>query len=161
MPWTKVEHEFKHPQLNYDSQPNYQPYIKVSVFFKKIDSIDYDTFFGHWRTVHADLAVATQAFRKNIVRYAQHHQTPEMKERARSLGENFLDYDGCAQLWVKTWDDWLGFYNSAEYAAALGDDCNRFMKLPMTYMVGYENLVVGDASKAMGGSDGLDISKLN
>jgi hypothetical protein len=85
----------------------------------------------------------------------QHHQTPEMKERARSLGENVLDYDGCAQLWVRTWDDWMAFYTSNEYAAALSDDCHFFMQLPMTYMVGHENLVVGDASKVLGGRDGL------
>ncbi|KAL6407687.1 hypothetical protein AUP68_08708 [Ilyonectria robusta] len=57
-----------------------------------------------------------------------------MKQRAESLGENVLDYDGCAQLWVRSWDDWLAFYNSKEYAAALSDDCDRFMTLPMTYM---------------------------
>ncbi|KAM0322631.1 hypothetical protein ACHAPQ_008949 [Fusarium lateritium] len=83
-----------------------------------------------------------------------------MKERAKSLGEGFLDYDSCAQLWVKTWDDWLAFYNSKEYAAALSDDCDRFMALPMTYMVGYENLVVGDAPKSLSGKDGLDIHTL-
>ncbi|KPM43011.1 hypothetical protein AK830_g3539 [Neonectria ditissima] len=191
MPFNKVEHEFTHPQLNYDSTPNFQSCIKVSVFFKKIDSIDYDTFFGHWQTVHADLAVATQAFRKHIVRYCQvrsqlilhnilsssgnqwphnkavsvltnfrHHQTVEMKERARSLGENVLEYDGCAQLWVRTWDDWLEFYNSKEYAAALSDDCNRFMSLPMTYMVGYENLVVGEGLSVLGGTDGIDTTVL-
>lgn len=71
MTWTKIDHQFTHEQLNYDSKPNYQPCIKVSVFFKKIDSIDHDTFFGHWQTVHADLAVATAAFRDHIVRYAQ------------------------------------------------------------------------------------------
>lgn len=71
MPFTKVDHKFIHPELDYDSTPNFQPCIKVSVFFKKLDSIDYDTFFGHWQTVHADLAVATQAFRKHIVRYCQ------------------------------------------------------------------------------------------
>jgi hypothetical protein len=78
-----------------------------------------------------------------------------MKERAKSLGELFLDYDGCAQLWVNSWEDWMSFYNSKEYAAALGPDCDNFMSLPMTYMVGYENLVVGDASAALGGKDGL------
>ena len=91
----------------------------------------------------------------NFDNLKQHHQTPEMKERARSLGENVLEYDGCAQLWVKSWDDWLKFYNSKEYAVALGPDCDRFMQLPMTYMVGYENLVVGDASREMGGKDGM------
>lgn len=71
MPWKQVEHEFTYPEVDYASEPNYQPCIKVSVFFRKIDSIDHDTFFGHWRTVHADLAVATNAFRDHIVRYAQ------------------------------------------------------------------------------------------
>ena len=71
MPWKQIEHEFTHPQLNYDSKPNFQRCIKVSVYFKKIDSIDHDTFFGHWRTVHADLATATKAFKDHIVRYAQ------------------------------------------------------------------------------------------
>lgn len=88
----------------------------------------------------------------------QHHQTPEMKERANSLGENTLDYDGCAQLWVRCWDDWLSFYNSKEYAAALSDDCDRFMALPMTYMVGYESLVVGSAAPEDGGRDGIKLS---
>lgn len=83
-----------------------------------------------------------------------------MKDRLHNLGVKVLEYDGCAQLWVKTWDDWLAFYNSDEYAAALSDDCERFMIQPMTYMVGYENLIVGDASKTMGGAEGLGISKL-
>ncbi|KAI8954218.1 EthD domain-containing protein [Xylaria longipes] len=161
MPWEKIKHEFTHPQLDYSSEPNFQPCIKISIFFKKLDSVDYDTFFGHWQTVHADLAVASQAFRQNIVRYSQHHQTPEMKERALGLGGNVLDYDGCAELWVRTWDDWLLFCNSKEYSSALKDDCDRFMAIPLTYMIGYENLVVGDGVKSLGGNDGLDITKLN
>lgn len=71
MPWDKLDHDFTFPQLSYEATSNFQPCIKVSVFFKKLDSIDYDTFFGHWQTVHADLAVATQAFRAGIERYVQ------------------------------------------------------------------------------------------
>ncbi|KAL4897836.1 EthD domain-containing protein [Aspergillus ambiguus] len=155
MTFEKIDHQFTHAELSYDAEPNYQPAIKVSVFFRKRPGISYDTFFGHWQTVHADLAVATQAFQGHILRYVQHHQTPVMKARAQSLGENVLDYDGCAQLWVRTWDDWMAFYTSKEYAAALSDDCHRFMELPMNYMVGYENLVVGDTSRVIGGKDGL------
>ncbi|KAJ3545001.1 hypothetical protein NM208_g2738 [Fusarium decemcellulare] len=152
MPWQKIDHQFAHSRLDYNSKHNFQPCIQVSVFFKKIDSIDYDTFFGHRQTVHADLAVAPEAFRNHI-----HHQTSEMKERARSLREGVFDYDGCAQLWVRTWDDWLAFYNSKEDAVALSDDCNRFLALPTTYMIGYENIVVGGASKSLSGKDGIDI----
>jgi hypothetical protein len=85
----------------------------------------------------------------------QHHQTPEMKERARSLGEGVLEYDACAQLYAKTWDDWLKFANSPEYAAALHDDCLSFIQLPFTYMIGYENLVFGDTSQIIGGKHGI------
>ncbi|KAF9889462.1 hypothetical protein FE257_007364 [Aspergillus nanangensis] len=160
MTFQKIDHQFTYPSLSYTAEPNFQPAIKVSVLFRKREGVSHETFFGHWQTVHADLAVATHAFQNHILRYAQHHQTPEMKERARSLGENVLDYDGCAQLWVRSWDDWMEFYNSEEYAAALSDDCHYFMELPMTYMVGYENLVVGDASKVIGGKDGLSVKKV-
>lgn len=71
MTFTKIDHEFTHPQLAYDAEPNFQPCIKVSVFFRKIDSVSYETFFGHWQSVHADLAVATEAFRHSIQRYVQ------------------------------------------------------------------------------------------
>ncbi|KAH7413068.1 hypothetical protein BKA64DRAFT_660224 [Cadophora sp. MPI-SDFR-AT-0126] len=62
MPWQKIDYQFTYSQLDYSSKPNFQLCIKVSVFFKKIDSIDYGTFFGYWQTIHADLAVATKAF---------------------------------------------------------------------------------------------------
>ncbi|RGP68534.1 hypothetical protein FSPOR_5272 [Fusarium sporotrichioides] len=102
---------------------------KYSTMSGVIDSIHYDTSFGHWQTVHTDLAVATHAFRDHIVRYAHLHQIPEMENRAKSLGEGFLDYD-------------------------------KFMALPMSYMVDYENLVVGNAPKSLAGKEGLDVQTL-
>lgn len=65
------DHQFTHPELNYEADPNFQPTIKVSVFFRKKDGISHEDFFKHWQTVHADLAVATQAFQHNILRYVQ------------------------------------------------------------------------------------------
>lgn len=40
----------------------------------------------------------------------QFHQTPEMKEKAKSLGLTHLDFDGCSEIWVKSWEDWEKFY---------------------------------------------------
>lgn len=71
MSFTKIDHKFTYDRLGYDAEPNFQPCIKVSVFFRKLDSVSYETFFGHWRTVHADLAVAAQAFQDVIQRYVQ------------------------------------------------------------------------------------------
>jgi hypothetical protein len=71
MVWENTAHKLSSPQFDNNHEPNFQPCIKVSVFFNKIESIDYDTFFGHWQTVHANLATATEAFKENIVRYVQ------------------------------------------------------------------------------------------
>jgi hypothetical protein len=67
----RVDHQFKYSEFSYDAEPNFQPAIKVSVFFNKKEDISYETFFDHWRSVHADLAVATQAFQGRILRYVQ------------------------------------------------------------------------------------------
>lgn len=64
-------HEFTHPELAYDAEANFQPAIKISVFFRKLDRISDEDFFRHWETVHADLAVATKAFQTHILRYVQ------------------------------------------------------------------------------------------
>lgn len=71
MAWNKIDHDFTYKQLGYDVEPNFQPCLKVSVYFKKLDSVSYEQFFGHWSTVHADLASATQIFRDVIQRYNQ------------------------------------------------------------------------------------------
>ncbi|QRD89361.1 hypothetical protein F9C07_2212274 [Aspergillus flavus] len=48
-------------------------------------------------------------------------------------------------------------YTNREYAAALGDDSNILMKLPLTYMVGQKNLVVGESRKKLSGRDRLQL----
>jgi hypothetical protein len=79
-----------------------------------------------------------------------------MREQAKVLGLPQLDFDGCSEIYVKTWDDWINFYNSKEFAAALGPDCNHFMELPYTVMAGTENLVFGKAVPEMG-KDGIQV----
>lgn len=107
----KIDHEFKNDSLSYDAKPNYQPYIRLSFWFSKLPEVSCEQFHRHWETVHADLTVATKDFRVNdIKRYVQFHQTPEMKERAKSLGLEHLDYDGCSEIYVKSWEDWENFF---------------------------------------------------
>ena len=56
----------------------------------------------------------------------QFHQTPELKEKAKALGLAQLEYDGCSDIYVKNWDDWVQFYNSPDYAKALARECSSF-----------------------------------
>jgi hypothetical protein len=71
MTWDQIDHKFNYEHLNYESQANWQPALKVGVYFRKKAGISFDTFFGHWRTVHADLACATEEFQEGILRYVQ------------------------------------------------------------------------------------------
>lgn len=108
----KVDHAFNHQALSYDAAPNYQPCVKLSFFFNKLPEVSYEQFHRHWETVHADLTVAAKDFAVcKIQRYVQFHQTPDMKEKAKSLGLVHMDFDGCSEIWVKTWDDWEKFFN--------------------------------------------------
>jgi hypothetical protein len=80
----------------------------------------------HYNHVHSDLTVACKKFHAvKIQRYVQLYQSPEMKKKVQALGMDL--FDGCSQIWVKTWDDWIEFASSPEYAAALLPDADQFM----------------------------------
>ncbi|RVX71587.1 hypothetical protein B0A52_03771 [Exophiala mesophila] len=152
----KIDHTFKHQSLAYDAKPNYQPYIRLSFYFSKLPEVSYEQFHRHWETVHADLTVASKPFKDfHIGRYCQFHQTPELKEKAKALGLAQLEYDGCSDIYVKNWDDWVQFYNSPDYAKALAPDVSHFMAMPITIMVGYDNLIFGEAIPDIGGNSGV------
>jgi hypothetical protein len=107
----KIDHSFANKSLSYDAKPNYQPCVKLSFFFSKLPEVSYEQFHRHWETVHADLTVAAQCFKTcKIQRYVQFHQPPEMKEKAKSLGLQHVDFDGCSEIWVQSWEDWMSFF---------------------------------------------------
>lgn len=107
----KIDHEFKNEALSYDATPNYQPCIKLSFFFNKLPEVSYEQFHRHWETVHADLTIATKDFHAcKIQRYVQFHQTPEMRTQAKQLGLQQIEFDGCSEIWVRSWDDWMAFF---------------------------------------------------
>jgi hypothetical protein len=109
----------------------------------------------------------------------QFHQTPELREKAKVLGLAQLQYDGCSDIYVKTWEDWMKFYQSPAYAEKMGRespllalfafisaaradpnpnviaDCEHFMSMPISVMVGYDNVIFGKAIPDIGGKDGV------
>ena len=66
-----------------------------------------------------------------------------------------LEFDGCSEIWVKSWDDWMRFYSSDEYAKATQPDCAYFMQMPIHVYAGEENTIFGEKIGGMGGSDGI------
>ncbi|KAF1990402.1 hypothetical protein K402DRAFT_325203 [Aulographum hederae CBS 113979] len=155
----KLDYSFRHEQLSYDAKPNYQPCLKLQFFFSKLPDVSYEQFHRHWETVHADLTVATNAFKEQKVqRYVQFHALPEDKERAKKLvqeGCEFMDFDGSSEIWVKDWEGWEKFAGSEEYARALGPDTVHFMAMPIKVMAGRDNVIYGAAVPEAGAKDGI------
>lgn len=80
-----------------------------------------------------DLTVAAKDFKTfKIARYVQVHQTSEFKEKAKSLGLEHMDYDGCSELWVEKWEDIAAFFGSEEYKRVMQPDCPNFMAMPVS-----------------------------
>ncbi|KAK0938560.1 hypothetical protein LTR48_005138 [Friedmanniomyces endolithicus] len=157
----KLDHGFKNDALSYDASPNYQPCVKLSFFFNKKPEVSDEQFHRHWETVHADLTIAAKDFKAcKIQRYVQFHQTADMKEKAKQLGLEHVAFDGCSEIWVRDWDDWMAFYSSPEYASAMQPDCAHFMAFPIHVMVGYDNLIFGHAIPGEGGKDGITAETL-
>ncbi|KEF56743.1 uncharacterized protein A1O9_06933 [Exophiala aquamarina CBS 119918] len=139
---------------------NRQPYYKIMFFLNKKPDISDEDFHKHWEMVHADLTVATKAFRDvSILRYVQYHQTTEIKTEASSLGLTCLPYDGCTEMYVKDLNDWKSFTDSPEFKSVLASDSRRFIG-QASVMVGYESVIYGDAIPSLGGKDGVSRSDL-
>ena len=113
-------------------------YLKLTFYFNKLPHVSHEHFFRHWETVHADLTVACKDFGIcGLKRYVQvrascqttfvqifdqcndlqFSQTPETKEKARTLpGVEVLDFDGCSEIWVQSWEDWERFANVSDHS---------------------------------------------
>jgi hypothetical protein len=46
-----IKHEFVFDKLSPEAKANYQPYVKLTLFFKKRPDISDDDFHKHWQTV--------------------------------------------------------------------------------------------------------------
>lgn len=134
-----ADHKFTLKQLQPDATPNYQPHIKLSFYFKKRPDISDEQFHTHWQTVlpptfypgscttdlsslqiHADLAASSAVFKKYVKRYVQFHALPRWKEKARNFeGFEILDFDGCSEIWVDSFEDAEAFFSSEEYGDAM------------------------------------------
>ena len=49
------------------------------------------------------------AFMHLLKSLSQLHTSPELKKAAEESGLPTLDYDGCSEIWVRKFDDWVNF----------------------------------------------------
>lgn len=96
--------------------------IKASCYFKKPAGVSWEHFHKHWATVHADLTISSEPFVKyNVLRYVQHHTTPELKASIARIGQHILDFDGCSTLWFRSWADYEAFFTAPNFGRLVND----------------------------------------
>jgi hypothetical protein len=79
--------------------------------------------------VHADLATSAKPFAQYVTRYTQTHQIPGLKEKFQKFGNmQMLDFDGCSEIWVRSYEDGEKFFQSEEYVKAMASTSQPFLR---------------------------------
>ncbi|KAF2030956.1 hypothetical protein EK21DRAFT_64200 [Setomelanomma holmii] len=85
--------------------------IRVTVCAKRNPKLTEDEFNDHWANRHGPL-ITSWLQKHNCVRYVQYHTTSKHKSR---LTQTALSYDGIADFWYKSFEDFERAYEDAYY----------------------------------------------
>ncbi|KAH7040632.1 uncharacterized protein B0I36DRAFT_379560 [Microdochium trichocladiopsis] len=153
----RVNHDFRYPkELGWDVPERVTPCIKLSFFFRKLDTVSWEDFYRHCAHVHADLTVALECFKAlQVQRYVQSYQKPEFKQKLQSLGFPAADFDAYTSVWFRSWDDVAAFF-SADEQKPVGEDGARFMNSETLKVMATEDvLIFGRGVPDLDGGDGI------
>jgi len=103
-----------------------------------------EDFHEYWEKVHADFALSLPGFKQIAKRYTQFHTIPQYQEKAAILGLPILDFDGTAEMWVESVEDYAKHMNQKDIVEAVMKDGANFMGGGAHVMIGYETLVLGE-----------------
>jgi len=115
------------------------------LFLNKRPEVSDEKFHSHWKTTHVEIALSNRVFRSKVARYSQFHTSPELKEQAAGFQMPVLSFDGIAEVWVDSIDEWREIVSDPEFLEKIVPDEGNFIQPPINIMVGYENLVIGDS----------------
>ncbi|KAK5737320.1 hypothetical protein LTR17_006737 [Elasticomyces elasticus] len=142
--------------------------LKISLFLKKQPNLTDEFFHKHWKTQHVDVALRNRTFASKARRYNQVRQrvlsggkarpadnsivkvhiTPELWEQARSFGIPVTEYDGIAEVWVDSLEDWKEVLADPDFVTDVGADEQHFILTPISVQLSYDNLVIPDKNAA-------------
>lgn len=57
------------------------------------------------------------------------------------------DYDGIAEIWVKSLEDFANTMSDPGFAKAIAEDEELFLQRPLHVMIGYDHTVIGEPVK--------------
>ncbi|KAK1763385.1 hypothetical protein QBC33DRAFT_598608 [Phialemonium atrogriseum] len=119
-------------------------YLKISLYLRKQPNVTDAYFHAYWANNHLEPALKNKTFTDKTRRYNQHHVTPAEREQAKTLGIPVLEYDGIAEVWVDSLDDWKAIVSDTEFVNAVAADEPHFIMAPIHVLIGWDNLIIGD-----------------
>jgi hypothetical protein len=102
-------------------------YLKISLFLKKLDTITDDQFHAHWKGQHVDLALQNNTFNSKTRKYNQVHITPELRKEAAVFGIPVMEYDGIAEVWVDSMEDWMKVVSDPDFVKVIAGEFSFFL----------------------------------
>jgi len=93
--------------------------IKVAILFRRAPGLTHEDCMRHWRDVHAPLVKASRIGRQYVRKFVE-------SEILQNLPPGTPEFDGIAELWFDSQEDFGAFFADPEYAAQLGPDAGKF-----------------------------------
>ncbi|KAK0948029.1 hypothetical protein LTR29_000553 [Friedmanniomyces endolithicus] len=117
-------------------------YLKISLFLRKQPHVSDEFFHQHWETQHVDVALRNKTFAAKARKYNQVHITPELREQAKAFGVPVMEYDGIAEVWVDSLEDWKEVVSDPAFVKEVGADEQLFILAPIHVQLSYDRLVI-------------------
>ncbi|CAG8954367.1 hypothetical protein HYFRA_00005992 [Hymenoscyphus fraxineus] len=120
-------------------------FVKVTLFIKKLPHITDEFFHNYWRKEHAEGSMFKGSiFAEKVLRYNQVHTSPLLKAQAKELGFPLAEWDGYAEVWLRTLDDWKAIIEDEKFMDFIAADEKHFLEPGYHLMLSYDNLVIGE-----------------
>ncbi|EHL02568.1 Dimeric alpha+beta barrel [Glarea lozoyensis ATCC 20868] len=122
-----------------------QKAVKITIMFKKLDTITNEEFHSHWSNVHPKIFLGVKIVQEKIIKYAQHHVNNEVSEGLKAAGLPVADYDGCAEIYARSVEELMSVFQDEEYLRVVVPDEMRFLKRDEAKMIlGWEDVLFDD-----------------
>ncbi|KAI6784980.1 uncharacterized protein J7T54_008074 [Emericellopsis cladophorae] len=123
-------------------------YIKISLFLKRRPDVTEEYFHAYWLHNHTNLFLGVKAFKELVRKYNQSHYIKELADMNQEVfvGVPRVDFDGVAEFWVDSMEDWRKLWNDEEFTRVLQGDSDYFTMSPLHATAGYDYLFKDDTN---------------
>ena len=117
--------------------------VKLTCLLKRKPGMSVEEFHRHWRDVHGPLIAGLPNLARHVVRYEQH---PRL-EGSQAVGT--AGFDGVAEQWFRSLDDFMAFVGEPDYARHVAPDEERFLdRAGLVWIISAAPRVVIDGPEA-------------